>query len=227
MRSLALLRHERVIDAVSAPLGWPRTQTRPSSARRRDACRSCRTACQADMRAQIQVSGAEAAAHQVVSFGYRAFEHLHDTLIVAVAHHGLTRRRYGQSHRLIAGCRLHRSGGEETANDSTDRADDSRERGARRASGKASAGYAQIAAPSVMTLSPCRRAGTLPIGLMARYAGAFMLVANSSSSVRRADRSPRASSARFGRVIADGCKTRSPHSRAFSAGLDHHWSFRH
>jgi hypothetical protein len=42
----------------------------------------------------------------------------------------------------------------------------------------------QIAAASVTTVSPWRSVGTLPIGLIARYAGAFIVVPYSSSSVR-------------------------------------------
>src|SRR5262245_29327830 len=41
-----------------------------------------------------------------------------------------------------------------------------------------------MAAHSVTTVSPCRMAGTLPIGLMARYSAAFIPVPKPSSSVR-------------------------------------------
>jgi hypothetical protein len=40
-----------------------------------------------------------------------------------------------------------------------------------------------MAADSVTTVSPSRRAGTLPIGLTARYSGAFIVLPYSSHTV--------------------------------------------
>ena len=48
--------------------------------------------------------------------------------------------------------------------------------GARPASGKRSARKVQMAAHSVTTSPSQTMAGTLPIGLMARYSGAFIVV---------------------------------------------------
>src|SRR5260221_14649085 len=77
--SLLLLRHQRVIDFLGAPRGWPIGETLPIPLRAVALLYRAELQAPADLRPEINIGGGKADVQQIAAWRNPALERIHDT----------------------------------------------------------------------------------------------------------------------------------------------------